>query len=77
MRVKIIKDHKQYSKGSVQDVSPNVGFGLIDSGYAIVSKDMTQSDIRTSNGNTTDLRTNKLGGRKGKPGNRQWRNSTR
>lgn len=44
MRVKIIKQHKKYSIGQVVEVSPNEGFGLIDAGYAIVSRDFTQQD---------------------------------
>lgn len=46
MRVKIIKNHKSYSKGEVVEVSRNVAFGLIDSGYGILSKDMTEQDYK-------------------------------
>jgi hypothetical protein len=47
MRVRITKNHKSYKKGRVVDVSRNVAFGLIDSGIAVVSKDMTESDSTT------------------------------
>lgn len=50
MRVKIIKNHPRYRKGEVVDVSRNVAFGLIDSGYGMLSKDMTESDQRTKRG---------------------------
>lgn len=38
MKVRIIKDHKKYIKGEVVEVTPNVGFGLIDSGVAQVDR---------------------------------------
>lgn len=47
MRVKIIKDYKTYRKGDIVEVSPNVAFGLIDSGNATLSKDVTSSEMRT------------------------------
>lgn len=60
MRVKIVNNYKQYKKGEVVDVSPNVAFGLVDSGNAIISKDMTNDDIKESNnGGSIRLRTNK------------------
>lgn len=55
MRVKIVKTHKKYSKGEIIEVSPNEGFGLIDSGYAILTKDMTERDY----GIASKLRPNK------------------
>lgn len=65
MRVKFLKDHKEHHKGSTLEVSPNEGFGLIDSGVAIVSKDIVEQDYKTkaldeeqANGNTTQLRIN-------------------
>lgn len=48
MRIKFIKDHKGYRKGQIVEVSPNEGFGLIDSGFAQVTKDMTERDYKTS-----------------------------
>lgn len=50
MRVRIIKDHKQYKKGEIIDETPNVAFGLIDSGFAVVSKDMTETDSKQKDG---------------------------
>lgn len=47
-RIKFIKNHKQYKEGEVATLSPNEAFGLIDSGVAIVSKDMTTSDYTTA-----------------------------
>lgn len=44
MRVKIIKDHKSYRKGQVVNVSPNEAHGLIDSGYGIVTTDISVED---------------------------------
>ncbi len=46
-RVKIIRDHKQLKSGQTLTVSPNVAFGLIDSGVAELTKDMTTDDYRT------------------------------
>lgn len=61
MRVKITKDYRQHKQGDIVEVSPNEGFGLIDAGYAIVSKDMTRTDIKeTQHGRTVKLRTNKF-----------------
>lgn len=40
LRVRIIKDYKEYKSGTVVEVSPNVAFGLIDAGYGVISKDM-------------------------------------
>lgn len=45
MIVKIVKQHSKYDVGTTVDVSKNVGFGLIDGGYAIVSRDFTQQDV--------------------------------
>lgn len=47
MRVKIIKDHPKHKKGITLNVSPNEGFGLIDSGYAILTRDVTEQDFKT------------------------------
>lgn len=66
MRVKFVKDSKSYKKGDTAEVSPNVGFGLIDSGLAVVSKDMaeqdykvTKSDEEQADGKPTFVRSNK------------------
>lgn len=48
MRVKMVKSDKRYTKGETVDVSPNVAFGLIDKGAAILSKDMNTDDYRQS-----------------------------
>jgi len=65
MRVKFVKSNKYHKAGDVADVSPNVGFGLIDSGIAIISKDMTTSDYKITksdeeqaDGKPTKLRSN-------------------
>jgi hypothetical protein len=47
MRIKIIKSTYKYRVGDIVDVSKNEGFGLIDSGYGIKSKDMTVRDYKT------------------------------
>lgn len=47
MRVKIIKANKKYRVGETVEVSPNEAHGLIDSGLAIVSKDMVETDYTT------------------------------
>lgn len=47
IRVKIVKATNKYAVGDTVEVSPNEAFGLIDSGVAIKSKDMTQADYKT------------------------------
>lgn len=62
MRVKIVKAYRSYSKGEVVEVSPNEAHGLIDSGVAILSKDMAPDDYKQAgdkNGSTTKLRPNR------------------
>lgn len=54
IRVKIVKDYKEYKKGQVVALSPNEAFGLIDAGYGVVSKDMQSSDYHT--GTATNVR---------------------
>jgi hypothetical protein len=57
MRIKIIKSHPTYS--GVVDVTRNVAFGLIDSGYAEITKDITNSDEQQAginHGKPTQLR---------------------
>lgn len=59
MRVRITKNFKDYKQGQIVDVSPNVAHGLIDSGKAVVSKDMTEADTKVKSGNTSRPSTNK------------------
>lgn len=62
MRIKYIKDHKTNKRGDIALVSPNVAFGLIDSGVAEVTKDMQPDDYKQAgdnNGFNIKLRTNK------------------
>lgn len=47
IRIKIVKPHKQYSVGETITVSRNEAFGLLDAGYAVMSKDMTVIDYKT------------------------------
>lgn len=42
MKVRIIKDHKEYHRGEVVEVTKNVAFGLIELGVARIDKMMTQ-----------------------------------
>lgn len=46
IRLKIVKPHKKYKVGEVIYVSPNEAFGLLDSGYAEKTKDMTATDYK-------------------------------
>lgn len=52
IRVKIVKPHKRYQVGETLYLSNNEAFGLLDSGVAIQSKDMTSQDykVRRKNG---------------------------
>lgn len=47
MRIRITKTTKDYKAGTIVEVTRNVAFGLIDSGVAVVSKDVTTSDMTT------------------------------
>ena len=47
LRVKIVKAHKKYSVGETVEVTRNEAHGLIDGGFAIMSKDMTANDYPT------------------------------
>lgn len=61
MRVKMVKSNKFHKAGEVVEVSPNVAFGLIDSGMAVLSKDMTPDDYKQAgvkHGKFTKLRPN-------------------
>jgi len=64
IRVKLLKPSKYGTVGSVVVIDRNEAFGLIDSGQAIVSKDMSEPDYKTkafdeeqANGKPTKLRT--------------------
>lgn len=46
MRIRIIKTTTKYKAGEVVDVSPNVAFGLLDSGIGVQSKDVTTQDVK-------------------------------
>lgn len=48
MRVKVTKKTYKYQVGEVVEVSPNEGFGLIDAGFGILTKDMTEVDYRVT-----------------------------
>lgn len=50
LRIKIIKAHQKYKIGEIVSVSRNEAFGLLDSGVAKLTKDMTQADYRSKNG---------------------------
>jgi hypothetical protein len=61
MRIKFVKDYRGKKQGDTTDVSPNEAFGLIDSGVAIISKDLTPGDYKQAgenNGKYTKLRPN-------------------
>ena len=47
LRVKLLKPTKYGSVGSVVVIDRNEAFGLIDSGQAIISKDLTAQDYKT------------------------------
>lgn len=47
VRIKIIKAHKNYKVGETVYVTKNEAHGLIDSGFAQQTKDMTSTDYVT------------------------------
>lgn len=62
LRVKLLKPTKYGSVGNVVVIDRNEAFGLIDSGQAILTKDMTSDDYKQAgdtHGSSTKLRTNK------------------
>lgn len=62
MRIKLIKNHRLGKTGEVIHVSKNVGFGLIDSGFGKLTKDMTSDDYQQAGvnyGQSSKLRTYK------------------
>lgn len=62
IRVKLLKPTKYGAVNSVVVIDRNEAFGLIDSGQAILSKDMTPDDYKQAgvkNGSATKLRTHK------------------
>lgn len=61
-RVKLLKTSKHGRSGDIVSLDNNEAFGLIDSGYAEVTKDMTPDDYKQAgdkDGNSTKLRPNK------------------
>lgn len=63
MRVKFLKAYKGHLKGSTYEASPNEAFGLVDSGIAILTKDLVPDDYKQAgdkDGGTTQLRINKF-----------------
>lgn len=62
IRIKLLKDWNGKPKGSILVIDRNEAFGLIDSGKAIISKDMNPDDYKQAgdkNGITTQLRSNR------------------
>lgn len=58
MRVKVTKDTFKYKKGETVEVSPNEGFGLIDAGFGILTKDMTETDYKVTKKGKTNGKNN-------------------
>lgn len=52
MKLRVIKSYKEYSKGDVIDVTPNVAHGLIEKGVARIDKMMTRENYRVHRGNS-------------------------
>ena len=46
MRIRVIKNQGSYKKGDIIEVTPNIAHGLIDSGVGVISKDMTENDLK-------------------------------
>lgn len=44
IRVKILRDYKDFRKGQVVHLTPNEAFGLTDKGIALVTRDFTEAD---------------------------------
>lgn len=50
MRIRFIKDTRNYKKGDVVNINPPLAYSYIASGKAIKTKDMTNEDIRIKRG---------------------------
>lgn len=62
-RIKITRNYKSYKAGDVLVLDNNVAFGLIDSGIAVITKDIVPDDYKQAgdkNGKFTKLRSNKF-----------------
>jgi hypothetical protein len=56
IRVKILKDYRDFKSGQTITLSNNEAFGLINSGIAQITKDMNNRDLKVKGlkrGNTT------------------------
>lgn len=62
IRVKFIRNHKDYRKGQTIALSPNEAFGLIDKGYAMVSKDLVAEDYVQAKLDTAETKLPRLAG---------------
>jgi hypothetical protein len=61
MRIKFVRSTRFYKQGDIADISRNEAFGLIDSGAAILTKDMTSQDHKiTSDEGQADVKPTKL-----------------
>lgn len=49
MRVRIIKAVEQFKVGEIHDVNEKVAKFLLKNGYAVMSKDITGSEMQTRN----------------------------
>jgi len=47
LRVKLLKTNKHGTAGEIIYLDNNESFGLIDSGFAEITKDITSTDIKT------------------------------
>ena len=65
LRIKLLKDCKHGKSGDIIQLDNNESFGLIDSGFAEITKDITSTDIKTksdeeqADGNPIIVRSNK------------------
>lgn len=48
IRLKIVKPHKKYALNEVVEVSRNEAHGLLDGGFAVMTKDMTATDYKVN-----------------------------
>jgi len=50
MRVKIIKDYQNYSRGRIVQLDQATAHDLVAKGYAIITKDMQAGDYEVASG---------------------------
>ena len=60
IRVKIVQPNDKYKVDEIYHLTNNEAFGLIDSGIAILTKDITRKETKVKSGGSKHLGFNKF-----------------